>query len=40
MNPAPNVTPQHHHLMPKRDVFFLKPALRLECGPDNQQELR
>ena len=29
MNPAPNLTPQHHHLMPKRDVFCLKPLFDL-----------
>jgi hypothetical protein len=26
MDPAPNLTPQHHHLMPKRNVFRLKPG--------------
>jgi hypothetical protein len=30
MNPVPNLTPQHHYLMPKRNVFHLKPAFRLE----------
>jgi hypothetical protein len=38
MNPAPNLTPQHHHLMPKRDVFGLKPALRLEWQDQNGNE--
>jgi hypothetical protein len=38
MNPAPNLTPQHHHLMPKRDVFCLKPALRLEWQDQNGNE--
>ena len=38
MNPAPNVTPQHHHLMPKRDIFCLKPALRLEWHDQNGNE--
>jgi len=26
MNPSPSLTPQHHHLMSKRDVFRLKSA--------------
>jgi hypothetical protein len=26
MNPPANLTPQHHHLMPKRNVFGLKPG--------------
>ncbi len=29
MNPSPNLTPQHHHLMSKRDVFRLKSAFDL-----------
>jgi len=38
MNPAPNLTPQHHHLMSKRDVFRLKPALRLEWQDQSGNE--
>jgi hypothetical protein len=35
MNPPANLTPQHHHLMPKRNVFGLKPAPRLEGQDQN-----
>jgi hypothetical protein len=38
MNPPANLTPQHHHLMPKRDVFRLKPTLRLERQDQNGNE--
>ena len=38
MNPPSNLTPQHHHLVPKRDVFGLKPALRLEWQDQNGNE--
>jgi len=34
----PMSAPQHHHLMPKRDVFCLKPALRLEWQDQNGNE--
>jgi hypothetical protein len=37
MNPAPNLTPQHHYLMPERNVG-LKPALRLEWQDQNGNE--
>jgi hypothetical protein len=39
MNPSPNLTPQHHHLMSKRDVFRLKSALRLEWQDQNGIDL-
>jgi hypothetical protein len=35
MNPPANLTPQHHQLMPKRNVFGLKPAPRLEWQDQN-----
>jgi len=38
MNSAPKLTPQHHHLMSKRNVFRLKPALRLEWQDQNGNE--
>ena len=38
MNPATKLTPQHHHLVPKRDVFGLKPAFRLEWQDQNGDE--
>src|SRR5215510_4335259 len=38
MNPPSNLTSQHHHLVPKRDVFGLKPALRLEWQDQNGNE--
>jgi hypothetical protein len=38
MNPSPNLTPQHHHLMSKRDVFRLKSAFRLEWQGQNENE--
>jgi hypothetical protein len=34
-NEASDATPQHHHLMRKRNVFGLKPAARLEWQDQN-----
>ena len=39
MNPPANLTPQHHHLMPKRNVFGLKPAPRLEWQDQNGNQV-
>ena len=42
VDPATNLTPQHHHLMPKRRVLGLKSAIRLEWqgqgGNDDAQQ--
>jgi hypothetical protein len=38
INPAANLTPQHHHLMPKCCVLGLKPALRFERQGQNSED--
>jgi len=38
MNPPSNLTPQHHHLMSKHNIFRLKSAFRLEWKDQNGNE--
>jgi len=37
-DPAANLTPQHHHPMPKCRVLGLKPALRFERQGENSKD--